>query len=389
MQPADRMRLRTEIAPPPWDELREQRVLARILEHRRATLAGSGSTPAGHASSQPPARLPWRLPSRSATSGLAAAALCAVLALVFVGRGRLFPSASKTLANGTVAATGTTAPAPAASILALVDGSQIHLLRDAEVKVDEERPEVVRIAQTHGVVRYEVSHDPSREFTVHAAGTTVRVRGTVFTVDVRDSAVEVRVERGRVEVDDGARKHELVAGEALEVASGAAAKAALDAAVDPGSPSVELDEPPAGTGSPAAPSSASPAPGAGAAALPSAASLQAGADAERLSGRNAEAAADLEKLVRLYPTDPRVPNVLFTLGRVERARGNLAASARAFDRCFKAAPGGPLAEDAFAETAVSWSGARRTAEARAQASDYLTRWPAGPNAARMRGLLGP
>ena len=375
MHPADRMRLRAQIAPPPWDELREQRVLARIQEQRRAPLS----------------RLS-RLPRpRIIGYGMAAAALCAVLALVFIGRGRLFPSTTKTLATGT-SASATSAP----STLALVDGSQMHLLRDAAVKVDEERPEVVRIAQTRGAVRYEVSHNPSREFTVHAANTTVRVRGTVFTVDVRDDAVEVRVERGRVEVDDGARKHELVAGEALEVASGAAAAAAAkvaaaDAAADPGAPSMELDDPAAAPGSAAA---APPSPGPAAApgrepTPPSAASLQASADAERLSGRNAEAAVDLEKLVRLYPTDPRVPNVLFTLGRVERARGNLAASARAFDRCFKTAPQGPLAEDAFAETAVSWSGARRTAEARAQASGYLTRWPAGPNAARMRDLLGP
>jgi transmembrane sensor len=384
------MRLRTQIAPPPWDELREQRVLARILEQRRGTAATSATV----GTMAPGARSVSRLPRpRLVGYGMAAAALCAVLALLFVGRGRIFPS--RTLATGpSVSATS------AASTLALVDGSQIHLLRDAEVKVDEERPEVVRIAQNHGAVRYEVSHNPSREFTVHAAGTTVRVRGTVFTVDVRDSAVEVRVERGRVEVDDGARKHELVAGEALEVASGAAAAAAAkaaaaDAAADPGSPSMELDDPPAAPGSANGSSSTSP-PSSGPAAAPgrdpsppSAASLQASADAERLSGRNAEAAVDLERLVRLYPTDPRVPNVLFTLGRVERARGNLAASARAFDRCFKAAPQGPLAEDAFAETAVSWSGARRTAEARAQASDYLTRWPAGPNAARMRDLLGP
>ncbi len=376
MHPADRMRLRTQIAPPPWDELREQRVLGRILEQRRGTAATAGTMAPG---ARPVSRLPR---SRPVVYGAAAAALCAVLALLFVGRGRLFPSTTKALATGaSVSATS------ALSTLALVDGSQIHLLGDAEVKVDEERPEVVRIAQNHGAVRYEVSHNPSREFTVHAANTTVRVRGTVFTVDVRDNAVEVRVERGRVEVDDGARKHELVTGEALEVASGAAA----DAAADPGAPAMELDDPPVAPGSP---NGAPPSPGAAAPAgrdpsLPSAASLQASADAERLSGRNAEAAVDLEKLVRLYPTDPRVPNVLFTLGRVERARGNLAASARAFDRCFKTAPQGPLAEDAFAETAVSWSGARRTAEARAQASDYLTRWPAGPNAARMRDLLGP
>ena len=379
MHPADRMRLRTQIAPPPWDELREQRVLARIQEQRRA--AAAGTTAAG---ARPVSRT--HLPRRVGY-GMAAAALCAVLALLFIGRGRFFPS--KTLA------TGTSVSAPnAPSTLALVDGSQVHLLRDAEVKVDEERPEVVRIAQNRGAVRYEVSHNPSREFTVHAGSTTVRVRGTVFTVDVRDSAVEVRVERGRVEVDDGARKHELVTGEALEVASGAAAAAAAkvvaaDAAADPGALSMELEDPPTGAMTPAPPPAGAPgAPGRDP-SPPSAASLQASADAERLSGRNAEAAIDLEKLVRLYPTDARVPNVLFTLGRVERARGNLAASARAFDRCFKVAPQGPLAEDAFAETAVSWSGARRTAAARAQASEYLTRWPAGPNAARMRDLLGP
>ncbi len=373
MQPDDRMRdrsrLRTSIAPPPWDELREQRVLTRILEQRRAGQVASPSS------------------SRARPVGwaLAAACLCAVVALVFLGRGRLFPS------SGAVATTSSppavSAPASSAgasgSTIALVDGSQVHLLREADVQVEEERPKHVRIAQSHGVVRYEVSHDPSREFTVRAANTTVRVRGTIFTVDVRASSVEVRVERGRVEVDDGARTHELVDGEALEVPNGAAALAApADAAADD-SPTAAVES--AATVATPAPAAQAPSVAVG----PSAASLQASADAARLSGNNAEAAASLEKLVRLYPSDPRVPNVLFTLGRVERARGNHAASARAFDRCFKAAPAGSLAEDAFAETAVSWSSAGRTAESRAQAGDYLTRWPVGPNAARMRDLLGP
>ena len=120
--------------------------------------------------------------------------------------------------------------------------------------------------------------------------------------------------------------------------------------------------------------------------VPSAAALEAQADDARSAGDNGQAAAALERLVALHPRDPRVPGALFTLGRVERARGMVGASARAFERCFAVAPGGPLAQDAIIEAAQAWSSAGNDDAARQDATKYLRRWPQGAAADRMRTI---
>jgi transmembrane sensor len=335
---------------PPWDDLREQRVLARVLHDRRTE--------------------PGRARRRRWVAASAAGALIAAAAVLLVVRGRGLPKGAPTAA---VVSTGD-------STMALADGSQAVLLREANVQVEEQRPDRVRIAQSRGAVRYEVRPDPSREFAVRAAGVTVRVRGTVFTVDLAGDVVEVRVQRGRVEVDDGARRRDLGAGEELRVPA--------RSEPDPTTASVPLlDRPSASADSAAEPMD--PTPASSVLVPPSASALQATADAARLAGRNAEAAAALEKLVALHPSDPRVPGALFTLGRIERARGRYGASAHAFERCHGVAPGGPLAQDALAEAAASWSTAGASEAARSDANKYLSHWPNGPNAARMRALLAP
>jgi transmembrane sensor len=77
---------------------------------------------------------------------------------------------------------------------------------------------------------------------------------------------------------------------------------------------------------------------------------------------------------------------LFTLGRVERARGKHGAAAEAFARCHRAAPHGALAEDALAEEAVSWKSAGDPARARTTAQRYLKQHPGGAHVARMMPL---
>jgi transmembrane sensor len=335
---------------PPWDEVKEQRVLARVLAARKRTAE--------------PAQ--WR--PRLALPAVAAAAV-AFGAAVFILR----PSPSpRELPQAT-----TTAPSPAAAAqtMALADGSQAILIREAGLQVEEQRPEKVAIVQRRGTVRYEVKPNREREFSVRAGGNLVRVRGTIFTVEMSAANVEVAVTRGRVEVDDGARTRELSAGESLRVPlreasdPAAASPSEWDAeAAPPSNETVETRRP---------------------SAAPTAAELQARADRARVGGDLGAAASALEQLVGAHPRDPRVPNALVSLGRVERDRGRHASAARAYERCVKASPDGPLAQDALAEAAVSWSLAGASKAARANASSYLARYPKGTHVQRMKAIIEP
>jgi hypothetical protein len=68
--------------------------------------------------------------------------------------------------------------------------------------------------------------------------------------------------------------------------------------------------------------------------------LLATADAARTSGHLGDAAQALETFVATYPRERRVPAAPFTLGRVQSARGRLAAAASAFERCSQSMPAG-------------------------------------------------
>jgi transmembrane sensor len=327
---------------PPWDDLREQRVLVALLEKRRRSIL--------------PRQRAW-------VWALVPAA--AVLALVVWG--------VRAWHRTPTVATNAAVPG-GQSTIALADGSTAILATEATVQIEEQRADRVHLVQSRGSVRYEVRPDTAREFVVSAADATIRVRGTVFTVNMHDGAVEVGVERGRVEVSHGGTTHDLVVGESLRVQTGAPAPdlAPSTSLAPPGAASSSTARPPVST-------TVAPEP-------PSAATLEAQADAARIAGDNGQAAAALERLVAVHPRDPRVPSALFTLGRVERARSMVGASARAFERCFLAAPSGPLAQDALAEAAQSWSSAGNDDAARQAAGKYLARWPHGPAAVQMRAI---
>ncbi len=342
---------------PPWDDVREQRVLARVLEERQRQASASG-------------RSRGRVLRIGVGVGVAAT-IAAAAAVVVVQKRVARVNATVTTAPSAPSAPSAPPPSAPEQTMALADGSQATLVREAGLQVEEQRADRVRIVQRRGEVRYDVRADPTRDFRVRAGGTSIKVNGTIFAVSISAEFVEVRVERGKAEVDDGARTRDLVSGESLRVPIHADAPAG---AVDAGA----ADDTP----EPSAPSGARP-------AVPTAASLQADADAARVAGNNGDAASALRKLVSLYPRDPRVPGALFTLGRVERARGREDESARAFERCVAAAPKGPLAGDALAEAATSWASAGATGAAKTDAAKYLSRYPDGPSAARMRALASP
>jgi transmembrane sensor len=332
---------------PAWNDLREQRVLGRVVEARRQR--------------------------RRRLRALAAAGVVAAIA---IGAVSLTWRVSARPA-GALAVRGPEPPASAtASHITLADGSEAVLAPDGDVRIEEQGPALVRLRQSAGGVRYVVQPNPSRDFVVFAHGIAVRVRGTIFSVDVHSDAVEVGVERGRVEVDDGSRKRELVAGESLSVPFGHGTDDVAAAAASIGSAAVEGPAPaiaPVATASTPATTAAS--------------ALLAKADAARASGRLAEAAQALEAFVAAYPRERRVPAALFTLGRVQSARGRLAAAAAAFERCSGSMPSGPLADDALAEAAQSWDAAGDADRARADAQADLTAHPGGLHATAMRALI--
>ena len=337
MKPDPRLRAALE---PVWSEVREQRLLGRIAEarrqqgqarRRRALLAG----------------------------GFTVAAAAGVLLFALHRAER--PEAVVTQTAG------------AASRLTLADGSEATLTADGNVQIEEQSPARVRLRQRTGGARYVVAHNPARDFVVATAGVTIRVRGTIFSVTVRPSAVEIAVERGRVEIADRLRTRDLVAGESLSVSTpGSEAASEVPAAA------------PALQPAPAAPQPAREPSARG--TRPSASELLARADEARATGRSADATRALEAFIAGYPRERRIPATLFTLGRVENARGRSKEAAAAFDRCVQARPDGPLADDALAQAAQSWHVAGVADRSRADARAYLDAHPNGLHAAAMREL---
>lgn len=311
---------------PEWNDLREQRILARVQEEKRRRLASQ----------------------RPRAVYFVAAAAVLLLSVVGVATYKLRKPAELPVAAQ-----------PSEPKMLLADGSEVALVRDAQVKIEEQGDELVRLSQSAGEARYDVKPNPKRRFAVRAGDVTVRVLGTAFTVTLANEKVKVHVLRGRVEVDGGGKTTELAIGETLEVPAVRPVEAPVASAPPPVDKKV--------TG-------------------PTVEALLAKADEARAAHRYDEAATALRTMIAGYPGDPRVASAWFTLGRVERARGKHAAAADAFARCHKVAPHGSLAEDALAEEAVSWRSAGDAARAKAAAQRYVKLHPGGAHVARMMPL---
>lgn len=106
----------------------------------------------------------------------------------------------------------------------LADGSQISLNTNTIVETDLKRA-TRDIYLRKGEAHFQVAHDKSRPFLVHAGDAVVRAVGTAFEVRVRsDHHVDVVVDEGRVEVrpaqpSSADRVQALTAGQRLSTAS--------------------------------------------------------------------------------------------------------------------------------------------------------------------------
>jgi transmembrane sensor len=353
---------------PPWDHLRERRVLREVerqLEERETH------------------RRTRRAYGVALSMSLGAAALVGG-GVAGVESARKHAAEKTAVSAVAVASARAAGPAtPVSSFAAsfnvaetrdLADGTLLDLSRGARVDVRSETRKKVELAQSAGYVRYTVPPMPGRAFVVDAAGVLVQVKGTIFVVGVDAGKVSVKVERGLVHVIANSGEVELGLGDELSTSATSADESAPDGRdIDASTPSnnpLTARTAHTSTGS-----------------LPSADALLERADAERRAGDLTAAAATLRSVVARYPDDRRGALAWFTLGKVERARDRPADGARAFRTSFALAPEGPLGEDALAEEAAAWAAANEDAVAHATAAEYLRRFPNGTHATRMQRII--
>jgi TolA-binding protein len=347
-----------------WNDVRERRVLNRVLEGARRPLNRTAYWVAGGA-------------------GVVAAAACALLILL--------------LGFDDIGAPTEASDDGETSILALGENGRAVLEPGSEVSIVQRTARALELDQTRGSVRYEIERVAGQRIVVLAAGVEISVVGTVFEVSIVESQlVRVAVERGIVKVDDGRRELEIGRGEEIAVSFAGEREPIVDGDDATEGPPGEAEEAPVESDSQLSDQESrkavkrqdarKPAASPGAAA-DGASDLLARIDEARRSGRRADAARLLRRFIDEYPKDPRVVSSLFTLGKVDRSLARHESAALSFNRCWKRAPGGALAEDARAEEAVSWSNAGRADRAARAARDYLRRYPRGTHAARMQRLV--
>jgi len=96
----------------------------------------------------------------------------------------------------------------------LPDGTFAHLAPNSRL---EQAQTNVREVRLEGRAFFAVAHDRERPFVVHAPGGRVRVLGTRFEVEARDSVVRVVVVDGRVEVGGSGGSVQIGEGERTDV----------------------------------------------------------------------------------------------------------------------------------------------------------------------------
>lgn len=266
------------------------------------------------------------------------------------------------------------------------DGSWARVSEGGELSVTWAGPERIESRLVHGAADFEVSKRAEREFVVQAGSVRVRVVGTRFRVELVGERTRVSVSEGKVEVQEGAARTYLEAGESrffpaaeqeptpelkaepkpafagrarfLELARGGEYKAAYQV----------MSQSPSVVGS-------------------SAEELMLAADAARLSNHPEQALGYLRRVTKEHAADSRAPLAAFTLGRVllsKLSRPSEAADAFALARRLR--PSGGLSEDALAREAEASAAAGAAARAATLARQYLERYPAGKHRPTMQRL---
>jgi len=334
----DDLLTRTRLAmEPEWDEVREARVLARILDESDI---GSGS--------HPEIRKSWT--SVVGWAGAAAVALAAIGLGAWLGSQEEAPESSP-VAEITIAEPDT-APADSSEIL-FSPGTRAVLSSGALVETLKKSESEIHLRQSSGQVDYEVNPERGYDFQVDAQDVQLHVVGTAFGVQVDEKFVSVQVTRGVVKAVQGERVVELRAGDDL--------KMAISPPTPEESQAKKRWRDPVGR-------------------------LLQQADYARRKKDLEAASKALERVAHSYRRDQRSVGALFTLARIQRNEGKAIEAAGSFVEVQKRAKGTALVEDALAEEAVSWARAGKRRKASQRAAAYIRLYPKGPHVGRMRQL---
>jgi transmembrane sensor len=319
-----------------------------------------------------------------------------------------------------VAATRETTPGDA---LQFGDGTDVHFDPGTRLDVLERTPDRVVVRMATGTANFRVRHEPRRLFRVEAGNVVIEDLGTQFKVDYRDDKVAVSVSEGSVAVSfrqaGQLNRVTLEAGKSAvypsEPAPAEGAPSTISDSIEQSPPHAEALarepaattlETPARAGAPGATSNGEPRPNVDWRELARGGDYQRAfdllsrrsfrdvnnepsdlllaSDVARRSGHPGEGASLLRKLLARHAADPRAPSAAFSLGWVLMTElGQPREAAAAFARAEALAPGGNLAEDAFARSVEAWHRAGEKKRARADVDRYRKRYPNG----RYRGML--
>lgn len=322
---------------PEWDEVREARVLARILDEADI---GSGS--------QHDIKRSWT--SVLGWAGAAAVALGAIGLGAWLGSQEL-PATDNPVAEITISEPE--APQEARSEIVFSEGTRAVLTSGALVETLKKSDSEIHLRQSSGEVLYEVNPERGYHFEVDAHDVELHVVGTAFGVTVDDNFVSVKVTRGVVKAVQGERTVELRAGDDLKMAA---------SAPEPDTArSQKRWRDPVGA-------------------------LLRKADQARRAKKLGVASDALAQVAYKHTRDARSVGALFTLGRIQRAEGDAENAAKIFLEVRGRAEGTPLVEDALAEEAISWARAGQRSRAKRRAKEYLKWYPKGPHVERLKPL---
>jgi transmembrane sensor len=290
-------------------------------------------------------------------------------------------------------ATAPEAPEAPADRIAFADGSVAELDR-AELDVERDSTEHVRVRLRSGAARFEVVRRPSRAFEVTSPHTAVRVIGTAFTVRIDDAGDRTRVDvtRGHVLVTSEGTETHLLAGQGTWFPSADGAGDEHASAAEPAqvvtAPARARESRWVSLAREQRFDDAYDALRASGGGARGADELWLAADSARRSGHPREAVPYLERLLQEHPHHGSAPLAAFTLGRVELDLGRAARAADMFARARAMAPRNALAEDALAREVVARNRAGQRDAAQRLAREYLDRHPNGRRAAEVRAIAG-
>jgi transmembrane sensor len=314
-----------------------------------------------------------------------------------------YHSASPSALNGTAIESG----ASGRQSLTLPDDSQIELGPASRMVIDEYTDARVQLTLQKGKANFQVSHQPKRQFSIHAADLDIIVVGTRFTVDLGQSSelqrVTVQVLQGKVTVRNrhaapdervlaaGQSWTDGIAGPTQDLGKAADASASLSEPSDEGAApeaSAETELPGATLGRAAA---ATALPGTSAkSAAESPKELFELAETSRINGKLHDSADALNKLRRSYRSDPRAGLAAFELGRMRMdIFGDVSGSIDALRDAIQLSPGASFREDAESRLVQLYNRQGNRDACQSERAAYLSRFPHGAASKVVSRLCAP